>query len=76
MGKSKDFASEFDFFAEEERASLFDGLYPVTDGDSIVEVLNTKKPNVLLIMMEGFGGVFIEPLGAFNNLLFIFSFFE
>ena len=68
MGKSKDFASEFDFFAEEERASLFDGLYPVTDGDSIVEVLNTKKPNVLLIMMEGFGGVFVEPLGGLPDV--------
>lgn len=68
MGKSKDFASEFDFFAEEERASLFDGLYPVTDGDSIVEVLNTKKPNVLLIMMEGFGGVFIESLGGLSDV--------
>ena len=68
MGKSKDFASEFDFFAEEERATLFDGLYPVTDGDSIVEVLNTKKPNVLLIMMEGFGGVFIEPLGGLSDV--------
>ena len=68
MGKSKDFASEFDFFAEEELASLFDGLYPVTDGDSIVEVLNTKKPNVLLIMMEGFGGVFIEPLGGLSDV--------
>ena len=68
MGKSKDFASEFDFFAEEERASLFDGLYPVTDGDSIVEVLKTKKPNVLLIMMEGFGGVFIEPLGGLSDV--------
>ena len=68
MGKSKDFASEFDFFAEEERASLFDGLYPVTDGDSVVEVLNTKKPNVLLIMMEGFGGVFIEPLGGLSDV--------
>ena len=68
MGKSKDFASEFDFFAEEERASLFDGLYPVTDGDSVVEVLNTKKPNVLLIMMEGFGGVFIESLGGLSDV--------
>ena len=68
MGKSKDFASEFDFLAEEERASLFDGLYPVTDGDSIVELLNTKKPNVLLIMMEGFGGVFIEPLGGLSDV--------
>ena len=68
MGKSKDFASEFNFFAEDERASLFNGLYPTTDGDSIVEVLNTKKPNVLLIMMEGFGGVFVEALGGLPDV--------
>ena len=68
MGKSKDFASEFNFFTEDERASLFNGLYPTTDGDSIIEVLNTKKPNVLLIMMEGFGGVFVETLGGLPDV--------
>lgn len=68
MGKSKDFASEFNFFEEEKRAELFAGLYPVTDGDSLVQVLNTDRPNVLLILMEGFGGVFIEPLGGLPNV--------
>jgi phosphoglycerol transferase MdoB-like AlkP superfamily enzyme len=68
MGKSKDFASEFNFFEEEKRAELFSGLYPVTDGDSIVQVLNTNRPNVLLILMEGFGGVFIEPLGGLPDV--------
>lgn len=68
MGKSKDFASEFKFFEEEKRAELFAGLYPVTDGDSLVQVLNTDRPNVLLILMEGFGGVFIEPLGGLPNV--------
>ena len=68
MGKSKDFASEFDFFAEEKRAALFDGLYPTTDGDSLTRVLNTDRPNVLLIVMEGFGGAFIEPLGGLPDV--------
>lgn len=49
MGKSQDFASEFNFFDEEKRAALFDGLYPTTDGDSIIQVLNTKRPNILII---------------------------
>ncbi len=62
MGKSQDFASEFNFFDEEKRAALFDGLYPTTDGDSIIQVLNTKRPNILIILMEGFGGAFVEPL--------------
>ena len=76
MGKSQNFASEFNFFDEEKRAALFDGLYPTTDGDSIIQVLNTKRPNILIILMEGFGGAFVEPLGGlpdvtphFNRLL-------
>lgn len=64
MGKSQDFAAEFNFFDEEKRAGLFDGLYPVTDGDSIVEVLNTKRPNILVILMESYGARFIGPLGG------------
>lgn len=68
LGKSKDFAAEFNFFEEEQRAALFQGLYPTTDGDSIVSVLNTQRPNILIILMEGFGGVFVEPLGGLPNV--------
>lgn len=68
MGKSQDFASEFNFFDEEKRAALFDGLYPTTDGDSIIQVLNTKHPNILIILMEGFGGAFVEPLGGLPDV--------
>ncbi len=68
MGKSQDFASEFNFFDEEKRAALFDGLYPTTDGDSILQVLNTKRPNILIILMEGFGGAFVEPLGGLPDV--------
>lgn len=68
MGKSQDFASEFNFFDEEKRAELFDGLYPTTDGDSIVEVLNTKRPNILIILMESYGARFIGPLGGLPNV--------
>ena len=64
MGKSKDFSSEFNFFEEEKRAELFEGLYPKGNVDKNIEVLNTKRPNVLLILMEGFGGAFVEPLGG------------
>ena len=64
MGKSKDFSSEFNFFEEEKRAELFEGLYPKGNVDKNIEVLNTERPNVLLILMEGFGGAFVEPLGG------------
>ncbi len=68
VGKSQDFAAEFDFFEEEKRAALFDGLYPTTDGDSIICVLNTQRPNILIILMESFGGTFIEPLGGLPDV--------
>lgn len=68
MGKSKDFASEFNFFEEEKRAEWFEGLYPTMDGDSITRVLGTNRPNILLILMEGFGGAFIEPLGGLPDV--------
>lgn len=68
MGKSKDFASEFNFFDEEKRAQLFEGLYTTEDGDSVISVLNTKKPNILIILMEGMGGVFVEPLGGLPDV--------
>ena len=64
MGKAKNFASEFNFFEEEKRSELFEGLYPTSHVDTNVKVLNTERPNVLLILMEGFGGAFIEPLGG------------
>ena len=68
MGKSKDFSSEFNFFEEEKRAELFEGLYPEGNVDKNIEVLNTKRPNVLLILMEGFGGAFVEPLGGLQGV--------
>ena len=68
MGKSKDFASEFNFFDEEQRAKLVEGLYPTSDGDSLTSVLRSNRPNVLLVLMEGFGGAFIEPLGGLPDV--------
>ena len=62
-GKTQKYEEMFDFFPEEERKSLFEGLYP-TQGENTVELLNTRRPNILVILMEGFGGVFVEPLGG------------
>lgn len=68
LSDPKDFASEFNFFEEEERVKWVEGIYPTTDGDSVVEVLNTRRPNILLIILEGFGSKFVEPLGGLPNV--------
>ena len=68
LSDPKDFASEFNFFEEEERVKWMEGIYPTTDGDSVVEVLNTKRPNILLIILESFGSKFVEPLGGLPDV--------
>lgn len=68
MGKSEDFASQFNFFDEERRADLFDGLYPTTDGDSITNLLNTRRPNILIILMESYGATFVSELGGLPDV--------
>lgn len=66
MSKQEDFASEFDFFDEDHLQLLLGDLdIPQTPSDSTLSLLNTDRPNVLIIIMEGFGGgAFVEELGG------------
>ncbi len=64
MGKSERFEEMFDFFPETDRATHFSGLYPTPTDTCTKQLLNTKRPNVLLILLEGFGATFVESLGG------------
>ena len=64
IGKNERFEDMFEFFPEEERATFFNGLYPTPTDTCTTLLLNTNRPNVLLIMLEGFGGSFVETLGG------------
>jgi phosphoglycerol transferase MdoB-like AlkP superfamily enzyme len=63
LGKSKDFSKQFDFFPEEKRAEIFDDLYPA-EGENIVKLLNTNRPNILIILWESLAGNFTEAQGG------------
>ena len=63
VSKTEDYAEQFNFFDEKKRDSLFYGLYPAS-GRNTTELLNTKRPNLLIILMEGFGGSMVESLGG------------
>ena len=67
VSKTKDYARQFDYFNEAERKTLFDGLYP-TKGENTTELLNTRRPNLLVILMEGFGATMVESLGGEKNV--------
>ena len=57
------YEDEFDFYDETRRAQLMKGLYPKSD-QGTTYVLNTARPNILVIFMESFGATMIERLGG------------
>ncbi|MDR1919825.1 MAG: sulfatase-like hydrolase/transferase [Tannerellaceae bacterium] len=68
--KQQDFASQFQFFPEEKREELFHSLLPVLPQDSLcspaerVELLNTQRPDILLVLLESFSANAIEAVGG------------
>lgn len=63
LGKAENYGDEFNYFDERRRAELFGGLYPATPTDT-VSLLNTTRPNILIILMESFGGQIVEATGG------------
>ncbi len=62
--KTEKFEDMFDFFSESERAAIFNGLYPMNNDSTMVRLLSTTRPNILIILMEGFGSTMIESQGG------------
>lgn len=71
LSKQQDFAAQFNFFPEEERENIVSGLLPAsgthpgenTAGDSI-RLLNTERPNILIILMESFSANVVGAVGG------------
>ena len=57
------YEDEFNFYDEPRRAHIMQGLYPKSDAGTTY-VLNTSRPNILVIFMESFGATMIERLGG------------
>lgn len=60
--KTRDFAKAHDYFPEEERARIFSTLGYTTASVSPDSLLNTARPNVLIILMEGCGGTLVNAV--------------
>ena len=61
------FDKEFKVFPEEECARDFEGLFP-TSGVTVDTLIHNQRPNVLVIVMEGFGSLFIKSLGGMDDV--------
>ena len=67
ISKSDDYSQQYNYFDEHERELLFNGLYSTTDSDT-PKLLNTERPNVLIILMEGFGGDFLSSISGLQDV--------
>lgn len=67
LSKAENYADEFNYFNEEERNRLFSGLYPDTEADTTA-LLNTTRPNIIIIIMEGYGGQFIKAVSGRDDI--------
>jgi phosphoglycerol transferase MdoB-like AlkP superfamily enzyme len=63
LSKQQDFSKQFDFYQEDERERIFNSIRK-TECDSVPKLLNTERPNVLVILLESFSANVIEPLGG------------
>lgn len=64
LSKQQDFAAQYNYFSESQRSNIFKKLTNQPQGDSIPELLTTKNPNIILILMESFSANAIEVLGG------------
>ncbi|MCQ2127482.1 MAG: LTA synthase family protein [Bacteroidaceae bacterium] len=67
LSKTDDFSLMYDYLPEEQRSQLADGLFQVPDS-ACVGLLSTSRPNVLLLILEGFGADFIGELGGMQGV--------
>ena len=58
---------QFNFFPKEKCELIYAPLFP-TKGNTTEHYLNTSRPNILVIVLEGFGAVFIENLGGMKDV--------
>lgn len=63
VSKTSDFSEWYDYLDESKRKECFDGLYD-TDDSLTDSLLNTSRPNVLVVVMESFGGVFVNAISG------------
>jgi phosphoglycerol transferase MdoB-like AlkP superfamily enzyme len=63
FNKSENFSERFNFFTEDERKEIFKDLYS-KGGVTPVRLLNTYRPNLVIVLLEGFSASMIEVLSG------------
>lgn len=63
ISKTSDYSQWYDYLDEQQRQEYFDGLYNTDDVDTEI-LLNTDRPNIVLLVLEGFGGDFVNAISG------------
>lgn len=66
--KEQDFASQYNYLDEEERISTFNQLIEKDHEETFPYVLTTKRPDIILILLESFSANAIEVLGGESGI--------
>lgn len=67
MMKTRRFSSEYNIYSEADRARRFSALGYDARSLSPDTLLNTSRPNVLIILMEGCGGTFVHAVDSLSD---------
>ncbi len=62
--RTEDYAEIHNFFPEEKRAEIFARLGYNTKSENIPQLLTSQRPNILIILMEGCGGTFVNAVDS------------
>lgn len=69
LSKSEKFSEQFHYMPDGEMEAI---IMPAFDKqiqcDSIPQLFNTNRPNIILFVLESFGSVVIEPLGGIKDV--------
>ena len=68
MKKSEDFSKMGRFFPAAECDSIFSELRFSNESTGNDSLLNTRRPNILIIIAESFGGTFVGAMGNPNHI--------
>lgn len=66
--KAENFAEKYNYLDAEECARIYAPLYPRSTEDCTHKLLNTTRPQVLIIILEGFGGTYVEALSGAKDI--------
>ena len=66
--KTASYVPDYQFMDDDECEAMMQGLYPTTS-ENPDTLLTTQRPNVVVILMESCGGVFIQDIGGKKEVM-------